>query len=49
MTTKKTISAREALKDVFKSSFGEFVEISESATKYLKLNLLNVCTYLVNL
>lgn len=25
MTTKKTISAREALKDVLKSSFGEFV------------------------
>jgi transcriptional regulator with XRE-family HTH domain len=25
MTTKKTMSAREALKDVFKSSFGEFV------------------------
>lgn len=25
MTTKKTVSAREALKDVFKSSFGEFV------------------------
>ena len=25
MTTKKTVSAREALKDVFKSSFGELV------------------------
>lgn len=25
MTTKKTISAREALKDIFKYSFGEFV------------------------
>lgn len=25
MTTKKTISAREALKDVLKSSFGDFV------------------------
>jgi|LakMenEpi03Aug12_release.lakeMendotaPanAssembly.Ray.scaffolds.fasta_scaffold591010_1 DNA-binding XRE family transcriptional regulator len=38
MTTKKTISAREALKDVLKSSFGEFVrgiresdEISQTA------------------
>lgn len=31
MTTKKTISAREALKDVLKSSFGEFVrDIRES-------------------
>lgn len=26
MTTKKTISAREALKGVFKSSFGDFVK-----------------------
>ncbi len=44
MTTRKTVSAREALKDILKSSFGEYVksirecdEVSQTETTSMSI------------